>query len=94
MRSELDISNRQADSLREEEQKIEADLQKEIAALRDKARQRLIKTLDRSQQEKIDDLIGDTFEFQPPTRAKAAGGKRAGSSKGGYFKGKSGKGGK
>lgn len=83
MRSELDISNRQADSLREEEQKIEADLQKEIAALRDKARQRLTKTLDRSQQEKIEQLFGDAFEFQPADRKRAAGKGRSAKGKNG-----------
>lgn len=92
MRSELDITHRQAEALRREEQEIQADLAKQIAELRDKARQRLIKTLDRPQQQKIDQLFGDTFEFQPAGRNRAAGKGRAGKSK--STTGKTGKGGK
>ena len=73
MRSELDISSRQAEALQEEAQKIEADTAKQIAELREKARQRLIKTLDRSQQQKIDELFGDSFDFGPLERRPAKG---------------------
>lgn len=92
MRSELDITHRQAEALRREEQEIQADLAKQIAELRDKARQRLIETLDRPQQQKIDQLLGDTFEFQPAGRKKPTGKGRAGKSK--STTGKTGKGGK
>ena len=99
MRSELNISDRQADALREEQEKIQSDLAKQIAELQDKARQRLIKTLDRSQQEQIDNLFGEAFEFQTPARGKRGAGQqrsKGGYSKGGYSKGggKGGKGGK
>ena len=90
MRSELDISDRQADALREEQEKIQEDLAKQIAELQDKARQRLIKTLDRSQQEKIDELFGDNFDFGPIERRSAKGR----SAKGRSAKGKSGQKGK
>ncbi|MCH2181090.1 MAG: hypothetical protein MK108_03710 [Mariniblastus sp.] len=89
MRSELEISNRQAEALQEEAEKLEADIAKQVAELREKARQRLVKTLDRSQQQKIDDLFGDNFDFGPVERRPAKGGSAKG--KGGQKGGKGGK---
>ena len=91
MRSELDISNRQAEALQQEAEKIEADIAKQVAELREKARQKLIKTLDRSQQQKIDELFGDNFDFGPLERRPAKG---RGAQGKGYQKGKSGQKGK
>ena len=59
--------------LQQEAEKIEADIAKQVAELREKARQKLIKTLDRSQQEKIDELFGDNFDFGPLERRPAKG---------------------
>lgn len=74
VKTRLAITDRQVQSLRAEEQKIEQDLQKEIAKLRAKARQRLIRQLDPGQQVEAKQLIGEAFEFaNPPERSRKKG---------------------
>jgi hypothetical protein len=68
VKSSLGITDQQVRSLKIEEQKIERDLQGEIAKLRAKARERLISQLDPSQQAEAKELIGDAFEFKAPPR--------------------------
>jgi hypothetical protein len=80
IKSNLVISDQQASQLRDEERRIERELQQEIAKLRVKARERLIGRLNPRQQAEVKELIGDAFEFSEPEmqdRQKTAAGKTA-----------------
>ena len=67
-RSELKITKDQTLELREAQNEIEADLKKEIAKLREKARDRLLSTLNPDQKKQVESMIGDTFEFSEPQK--------------------------
>ena len=79
VKSELEVTDKQAEKLREEEKEIRADLEKQIAELREEAQQRLLSKLKPSQREKAQELIGDAFEF--PDEKKRERGKKKGKGK-------------
>lgn len=64
LKDQLDISDRQADDLREVEEEIERELQEEIKKLREKARKRILDNLNQEQQDEVERLFGDPFEFE------------------------------
>ncbi len=70
LKSQLEITDRQADELKAAEQAIEEDLAREIAKLRAKARERLISKLKRAQRKQVDEIFGDEFEFSDPSTSK------------------------
>lgn len=67
LRDQLEISDRQADDLREAEEEVEREIQEEIAKLREKARKRILDNLSREQQDQVDEIFGDAFEFARPS---------------------------
>ena len=73
VKSELEVTDKQAEELREEEAEIREDLEKQIAELREKARKRLLSKLKPSQREKAEELLGDTFEFKDTNKSKSDG---------------------
>lgn len=79
LKDELEITDQQAEKLRETEEELEIEIQKEIAKLRERARKRLLDNLNTEQQEQVEKLIGDPFEFAAPDnkrkRSRKNGGK-------------------
>lgn len=71
LRSELEITDQQAEDLREEAKQIEEDLAKEIARLRSEARDRLLSRLNPSQKSRVENMIGDAFQFSAPQKPAA-----------------------
>ena len=71
LKSDLEITDNQSDELRLAEKEIEEDLQKQIAKLREKARERLLSTLKPAQKKKVEELIGDTFESSQSSLARS-----------------------
>jgi mRNA-degrading endonuclease RelE of RelBE toxin-antitoxin system len=77
LKDRLEITDQQAESLRETEAELEKEIQKEIARLREDARKRLLDNLNSEQQEQVEELLGDPFEFQPrPETRKGRGSKK------------------
>ena len=63
IKADLEISDDQAESLRKAEKEIEAELQREIAKLREKARDRLLSKLSRDQKAEVEAMFGEAFDF-------------------------------
>ncbi len=70
LKSRLEITDTQSKELKEEEKEIEEDLQKQIAQLRAEARKRLLSKLKSRQQEQVEQLFGDTFDFSQTVNKK------------------------
>ncbi len=64
VKTRLVISDEQAEQLRAAEQQVEDDLQRQIAELREQAKERLLEALDPEQREKVDTIFGQTFNFE------------------------------
>ena len=64
MKSRLEITDNQADELKDAEQEIREDLEKQIAKLREQARERLLSKLKPGQQKQVEEIFGEAFEFQ------------------------------
>lgn len=64
IKSDLKITDEQAQELREYQVQMQEDIQREIAKIQDKARSRLLSKLNPSQKKEIEDMIGETFVFQ------------------------------
>lgn len=62
--SELEITDEQMDELQQSAKAIETELAREIEELKIEARKKMFATLNRTQQQKLDDLIGDEFRFR------------------------------
>ena len=75
-RSQLEISNEQADKLRDSEVEIAKDLERQIAELREKARQRLLGTLENRQRKQVEEMFGDAYEFSQPKEPRVKGSRR------------------
>ena len=71
VKSDLEITDRQSDELRQAEQEIEEELAKEIAKLREKARDRLLSRLKPGQKAEVEGMIGDAFDFSEPAKDKS-----------------------
>ena len=72
-KTQLEISDDQAVKLRKTEKEIQEELEREIAELREKAQKRLLRVLKNKQQQQVEELIGDVFEFQKPNFEKGRG---------------------
>ncbi len=70
LKSKLEISEQQSAELLEAEEDIEAELEKEIAQLREEAREKLLSKLKASQREKAEELLGEDFDFSQPKNEK------------------------
>lgn len=63
LRDQLEITEAQEKELREEEDEIREEMEREIAKLRKKARERLLSKLDTRQRDQVDEIFGESFEF-------------------------------
>ena len=70
LKSELELSEKQATELKAEEEKIEQDLQQKIRQLRAEAREKLLAKLKPDQEQKAKELIGEAFEFLEESKEK------------------------
>jgi phage-related protein len=75
IKSDLEITDRQSDELRDFEKQVQQDLQKEIAKLQEKARGRLLSKLNPSQKKEVENMIGDAFEFSQSAKKPGSKGK-------------------
>lgn len=64
MKSEFEISDVQADDLKSAERKINEDLEHQIEKLREQAKEKLVRQLNSSQRQKVEELFGDAFDFK------------------------------
>lgn len=65
LKEALELSDEDVTSLKDRWQEIDAQLQKDIAKLRDKAKQDLLKELSPTQKRKLDEVLGEEFDYQP-----------------------------
>ena len=61
--AELELTDEQKGKLQKSAKEIESELTREIEELKVKARKKLFSSLTREQQQKLDDLIGDEYQF-------------------------------
>lgn len=81
-KSDLEISDSQAEKLLEAEKEIEKDLEEQIAKLREEARGKLLDELKPEQKEKAEDMIGEMFKFADRKKnARKKGEKKSGAKK-------------
>lgn len=80
VKSDLEITDPQAEKLLDDEKEIEEELEKQIAKLQAEAREKLISKLNPEQKEKAKDLIGELFDFSKDKKklAKKGESKKAG----------------
>lgn len=71
VKTDLEITDPQAEKLLDAEKEIEKELEKEIAKLRAEARDKLISELKPEQKEKAEDLIGELFDFSREDEKKS-----------------------
>lgn len=71
LKSELAITENQQEALETTEQEIEAEMQREIARLREQVRDRLLAKLNATQRSQIEEMFGDAFEFRESARQKS-----------------------
>lgn len=62
----LGLSDEEVENIKARSQEIQADLEKEIAKLREKAKKDLLKELTPAQRKKMDEIMGDEFEYKQP----------------------------
>ncbi len=67
--TKLEITDEQKKDLKAAEKEIEQELARDIADLRRKAREKLLSKLNRSQREKLDEILGDDFQFSKSSGA-------------------------
>ena len=75
VKTEIGLSDEQAANLRKSEQKIQEELEEQIAELRDKARKKLLSNLNRTQQEQVEQMMGPEFAFRNPDKKNVRKGK-------------------
>lgn len=71
VKTELEISRIQANELKDFESIVQADLAKEIAKLREAARERLLAKLSPTQEKQAKELIGEVFVFESQQKETA-----------------------
>lgn len=64
VKTTLEITDEQSDALKAKEKEIEAELEREIAALREKAREKLLSSLRPTQKQAVEKMLGASFEFK------------------------------
>ena len=80
IKTELEITDDQAAELRRSEKEIDKQLVKDIAKLREKAREKLLSNLKSKQRKRVEEMIGQPYEFvnskdkgRSKTRKKSSG---------------------
>ena len=63
LKSELNITEKQIENLQAAEEEIEAEIRKELVRLRQRARDKLLSKLELAQRAKVEEMLGDAFEF-------------------------------
>ncbi len=71
--TELRLTDRQRESLKKAAEEIEEELARDIAALRAKAREKLIGRLSPTQQKKLSGIVGSDFDYQEIAPGKKPG---------------------
>lgn len=69
----LKLSNEEKEKLREEDRKLMAEMNKEIAKIREKYREKLLETLPPEKRAEFKTLIGNPIEFAAPQRGGPGG---------------------
>ena len=64
VKTNLEITDDQSTELKKAEKEIEEQLEKDIARLREKARDRLLSKLNGKQKSEVETMLGEAFEFQ------------------------------
>lgn len=65
LKEELDLTDEDVKKLQTKSEEIQKDLEAEIAKLRAKAKKNLLKELSPTQRKKLDELMGEQFDYQP-----------------------------
>ena len=73
LKEDLEITEAQTTMLRKEEEKIEEEIQKKIAKLREEAREQLLSKLKPDQEKRVNELVGDAFDFGKEEQRKKTG---------------------
>ena len=68
--TELEVTKDQKVELRESEKSINEELEQQIAELRKKAQKKLLSKLNGKQRDRLEEMIGDEFDFGPKKPAK------------------------
>ncbi len=68
--TKLKITDEQKKDLKRAEKEIEDELAREIAELRKKARKKLLSNLSRTQRNKLEEIVGDDFQFSNSSNAR------------------------
>lgn len=71
LKTKLELSDDQCRDLRLNEKKISEELEREIAKLRERAREKLLSSLTSTQQAEIKELFGEAFEFKAKAKRKS-----------------------
>lgn len=66
LRDELGISDEQLEAMKEKAEEVREWVNKETAKIREKAQDKILSVLDKEQQDKIKEMIGDRFDFGQP----------------------------
>ena len=65
LKEELDLSDDDVKNLKDKSKSIQKKLEEDIAKLRAKAKKDLLKELSPKQQRKLEEILGDKFEYKP-----------------------------
>ncbi len=68
LKEELELNDKDVEKLKMKSRELNLRLEKEIAALREKARKDLLDELSGKQKAKLKELVGDDFELKEPNR--------------------------
>ncbi len=79
VKTNLEITDEQSADLKTKEKEIEEELQREIAELRERAREKLLASLRPTQKEAVEKMFGDAYNFkEKPREQRKPKGKRKG----------------
>ena len=79
VKTNLEITDDQSADLKTKEKEIEEELQREIAELRERAREKLLGSLRPTQKEAVEKMFGETYKFkEKPQKQRKRKGKRKG----------------
>lgn len=71
VKQQLEITDGQSSELKQTEKEIKAELEREIAKLRTKAREKILSKLNPTQKEAVKNMLGNDFEFKAKANANA-----------------------
>ena len=71
VKTKLEITEEQSTDLKQKEKEVEEELQREIAKLRERAREKLLSSLKQPQKDAVEKMFGETYEFKAKEKVKA-----------------------